>query len=130
MAADTIPHRLQKRGKERPDQPASWAKAAGSWVPTTWRVYADQVRQAGKALIGAGLGKGSTVTVLGFNRPEWVILDVACMSIGGAPAGIYTTCSPEETQYIIHHAEAPICLVESHAQWEKVKAKRAELPLL
>src|SRR5690349_21271142 len=130
MAADTIPHRLQKRGKTSGERPAYYAKSGGQWVPTSWRVYADQVKQAGKALIAAGLGKGSTVAILGFNKPEWIILDCACMSIGGAPAGIYTTCSPEEVQYIIHHAESPVVLVESHAQWEKVKAKRAELPLL
>src|SRR5688500_3008118 len=130
MAADTIPLRLQKRGKTHPDHAAYHAKASGQWVPTTWRVYADQVKQAGKAMIAAGLGKGSTVAILGFNRPEWVILDCACMSIGGAPAGIYTTCSPEETQYIIHHAESPVVLVESHDQWKKVQQKLSELPLL
>ena len=66
----------------------------------------------------------------GFNRPEWVIFDHAAMMAGGAPAGIYTTCSPEEVQYIVHHSEAHVVLVENAAQLAKVEAKRAELPLL
>jgi long-chain acyl-CoA synthetase len=46
------------------------------------------------------------------------------------PAGIYTTCSPDEVQYIVHHAEALVVLVEDAAQLAKVKARRAQLPLL
>src|SRR6185312_3913899 len=52
------------------------------------------------------------------------------MMAGGAPAGIYTTCSAEEVQYIIHHSESRVVLVENADQLAKVKAKRAELPLL
>ncbi len=50
--------------------------------------------------------------------------------MGGAPAGIYTTCSPNEVQYIIEHAEAPVILVENVEQWEKVNQERDNLPAL
>jgi long-chain acyl-CoA synthetase len=77
-----------------------------------------------------GFGPGQHVTLLGFNRPEWVILDVACMAVGGAPAGIYATSSPEEIQYITHHAEAPLVLVENKTQLDKVMSVRSQLPHL
>src|SRR5262249_20909950 len=67
---------------------------------------------------------------LGYNRPEWVILCHAAMMTGGAAAGIYTTCSPDEVQYIIHHSEAHIVLVEDAGQLAKVTARRDQLPLL
>jgi long-chain acyl-CoA synthetase len=70
------------------------------------------------------------VSILGFNRPEWVIFDVACMAIGGAAAGIYTTCSPSEVRYIIDHAEARVVLVENASQFEKVARERANMPRL
>jgi long-chain acyl-CoA synthetase len=76
-----------------------------------------------------GFARGGKVAILGFNRPEWVILDQAAMMAGGAPAGIYTTCSPDEVQYIVHHSEALLVLVENEHQLAKVKAKRADLPL-
>ena len=60
-----------------------------------------------------GFEPGQTACILGFNRPEWAILDLAAMGVGGAPAGIYTTCSPVEVRYIVAHAEAPIILVEN-----------------
>ena len=70
-----------------------------------------------------GLEPGQPVAVLGFNRPEWVIFDVAAMAAGGAPAGIYTT-SPDEVAYVLNHSEAPVVLVENEHQWKKIEAPR------
>jgi long-chain acyl-CoA synthetase len=127
---DTIPRRVLRQAVERPSTIAYQAKVDGRWQPTTWRTYAEQIRTAARALIALGLPAGGKVSILGFNRPEWVILDHAAMMAGGVPAGIYTTCSAEEVQYIIHHSESRIVLVENADQLAKVKAKRAELPLL
>src|SRR5690606_31964877 len=69
-----------------------------------------------------------TVSILGFNRPEWVIMDVAAMAVGGAAAGVYTTCSAPEVQYIVDHAESLVVLVENEHQFEKVQSQRASLP--
>jgi long-chain acyl-CoA synthetase len=117
-------------GRERPSTIAYQAKVNGRWQPTTWNTYVDQIRSAARAMIALGLPRGGKVTILGFNRPEWVIFDHAAMMAGGVPAGIYTTCSAEEVQYIIHHSESLLVLVENAEQLAKVKARRAELPLL
>ncbi|MBA3503227.1 MAG: long-chain fatty acid--CoA ligase, partial [Deltaproteobacteria bacterium] len=127
---DSIPHRLLGQAQTRPNAIAYQAKVNGRWQPTTWKGFVDQVRLAARALIAQGFPRGGKVAILGFNRPEWVILDHAAMMAGGAPAGIYTTCSPEEVQYIVHHSEALVVLVEDAAQLAKVKAKREQLPLL
>ena len=83
-----------------------------------------------RALIALGLQPGQNVCILGFNRPEWIVFDLAAMAVGAAPAGIYTTSSPAEVQYIVDHAEAPVILLEDAAQWEKVKKIRDQLPHL
>jgi len=127
---DLIPHRLLRQAAERPSSIAYQHKVNGRWQPTTWRTFADQVRAAARALIALGFQRGSKVAILGFNRPEWVILDHAAMMAGGAAAGIYTTCSPDEVQYIVHHSESLVVLVEDAAQLAKVKARRDQLPLL
>jgi len=128
--ADSIPHRLLEQAKNRPHAAAYHVRERGIWRATSWRTYSKQVTQAGRALIALGFEPDQKVCILGFNRPEWVIADVACMGAGGAPAGIYTTCSPEEVQYIAHHAEAPVVFVENEAQWKKVEAERGNLPHL
>ncbi|HSG78858.1 MAG TPA: AMP-binding protein, partial [Acidimicrobiia bacterium] len=130
MAADTIPARLLRRAEQMPGRTAYLEKVDGAYVPTSWGEYADQVRLAAKALIALGFQPGQITTILGFNRSEWTILDLATMCVGGAPAGIYATNSPEEVHYIIHHAEAPLILVENDAQLAKVLEVRDRLPAL
>jgi long-chain acyl-CoA synthetase len=130
MPADTIPQRLFDRASIAPASPAYYAKEGGAWVPTSFAVYADQVKRAGKALMALGVGPGSGVAILGANRPEWVVFDLACMAIGGAPAGIYATSSPVEVRYVVNHTEAQVVLVDTDLQWQKVRAERANLPNL
>jgi long-chain acyl-CoA synthetase len=129
-APDTIPQRLLQQAAKAPSAIAYQTKVDGRWQPTTWQTYVDQVRTAARALIALGFPRGGKVAILGFNRPEWVIFDHAAMMAGGAAAGIYTTCSPDEVQYIVHHSEAHAVLVEDAAQLAKVMARRDNLPLL
>jgi long-chain acyl-CoA synthetase len=128
--ADTIPSRLVDQARRRPGSPALYSKVDGEYRPIGWADYAGEVRRAGKALIAHGFEPGGHVAILGFNRAEWMILDLACMSVGGAPAGIYATSSAEEVRFIADHAEVPVILVENKAQLEKVLAVRDDLPHL
>ena len=130
MAVDTIPYRLFQQAKTRPDAPAYYRKVAGTYRATSYREYAAQVKRAARALISLGLPVGGTTVILGYNRPEWAIMDLATMSAGGAPAGIYTTCSASEVRYITHHVEARVALVENTRQWEKIEKEIDNLPLL
>ncbi|HEY6179470.1 MAG TPA: long-chain fatty acid--CoA ligase [Kofleriaceae bacterium] len=127
---ETISHRLLQQAASNPSKIAYQVKLDGRWQPTTWKTFADQVRTAARALIALGFPAGGKIAILGFNRPEWVILDHAAMMAGGAAAGIYTTCSPDEVQYIIHHSEAHAVIVEDAGQLAKVAARRDKLPLL
>ena len=127
MGFETIPRKVLNGG-ELGGAPAYHVKEQdGTWRQVSWRQYADEVRQAAKALIGLGVEPGQPVAILGFNRPEWVIFDVAAMAVGGAPAGIYTTSSPDEVAYILNHSEAPVVLVENEHQWQKIEATRDAL---
>src|SRR5687768_14725715 len=104
MPVDTIPARFLAQS-QRGDAPAYYVRKGDAWTATSWADYVAEVRRAARALIALGAKPGHTVCVLGWNRPEWVVLDLASMCAGGAPAGIYTTCSPAEVQYIVGHAE-------------------------
>lgn len=128
--SDTIPKRLFDQAKRAPERPAYLVKTGGIWRTTSWSSHAAEVTQAARALIALGFQQGQHVCILGFNRPEWVVMDLATMAAGGAPAGIYTTSSPEEVKYIANHCEAPLILVENEAQAKKVFAVRSELPHL
>jgi long-chain acyl-CoA synthetase len=127
---DSIPRRLFNQADRRPDAPAHHTKKGGVYRPKSYRELANEVKRLGKAFIALDQKPGFSVCILGFNRTEWVAFDLAAMCVGGVPAGIYTTCSAEEVQYIIHHAESQVVLLENKAQFDKVEKKLAELPLL
>ena len=128
MTVDTILHRLHENGRSRANAPAYYVRTKDHWVPTTWKEYLDEVRQAAKALASLGFERGQGVCILGFNRPEWTIFDLAGLLAGGHATGIYTSNSPAEVQYIVHHSEAPFVLVENESQWQKINEIRDQLP--
>ena len=130
MTADTIPARLLAQARLRPHATAYCAKVNGAWRATRWRDHVQEVRRAARALLALGVGPGGTVAILGFNRPEWAVMDLAAMCVGAAPAGIYTTASAEEVEYIVAHAGAAVALVEDRPQWEKIARVRGSLPAL
>ena len=130
MPIDSIPSRFLEQARIRPDAPAYYVRKDGGWLPTSWRDYVSETRKAARALKTLGVKSGGSVCILGFNRPEWVITDIATMLIGGAPAGIYTTCSPTEVAYIVNHAEAKVIVVEDEEQLDKIRAEKTNLSKL
>ncbi len=127
MATDTIIHRLINNGRVRPNAPAYFVKSDNVWTPTSWHEFVTQVRQAAAALIALSLEPGGGVCILGFNRPEWVIFNLASMWAGGHAAGIYASNSPSEVQYVIDDSEASIILLENNKQWQKVLQVRDQI---
>ncbi|MCB9667858.1 MAG: AMP-binding protein [Alphaproteobacteria bacterium] len=125
---DSIPARLAKQAEVLGDRPALYSRIDGQWRPTSWKQYHERVLKAAKALVALGLQPGDTTAILGFNTEEWVVFDLATMMMGGACAGIYTTCSPTEVQYIVSHSEAKVVLVENAHQWGKINEERERLP--
>lgn len=128
MPTDTIPARLLRHARELPTSAAWHTRAPDGWRARTWADVATEVRCAARAMIALGLNPGDPVSILGFNRPEWVCFHVAAMMAGGVPAGIYTTGSPAEVAYVIRHSASRLVLVENAAQLAKVQAERATLP--
>ena len=129
--SDTIPRRFLEQAHLRPNAPAYAEKVGGQWKQSSWADYTAQVKLAARALLSLGLAaERGGVAIIGFNRPEWTILNMASMCVGGAPAGIYTTSSPDELAYVVDHCGAQLLLVEDLSQWAKVVAAREKMPQL
>ena len=126
----TVMEIFEQTAKKNADRPALRYKQGGSWKTTSWADYRKQVRGAAKSMIKLGLEPKKGVSIIGFNCPQWVIADIAAIYAGAAPAGIYTTNSPEQCQYVAHHSDSQIVVVENREQLEKFKAVRDQLPEL
>ncbi|MEW6479367.1 MAG: long-chain fatty acid--CoA ligase [Pseudomonadota bacterium] len=122
------PARFLVTARERGADPAYYMRDEAGWQPTSWQDYAAQVQQAARALVALGVQPGQAVCILGFNRPDWVIMDLAAMMVGAVAAGIYWTSAPGEVEYIIRHSGGAILLAEDDTQWAKVQESRSRLP--
>jgi long-subunit acyl-CoA synthetase (AMP-forming) len=128
--ARTVIQVLDETAKRYPTRSAMKVKRDGIWRTTTWAEYRDRARLVGRALIELGLPAGKGVSIIGFNSPEWVLADVGAILAGGMPAGVYTTSSPEQCQYIAHHSESAVVFTEDAKQTAKFLQVRARLPHL
>jgi long-subunit acyl-CoA synthetase (AMP-forming) len=112
------------------DRPAMKAKRDGQWHSTSWREYREQARRVARGFIKLGLRRGDGVSIIGFNRPEWVLADIGAILAGGVPAGIYTTSTAEQCHFITDHADCSIAVAENALHLAKLKAVRPRLPKL
>jgi long-chain acyl-CoA synthetase len=126
----TMVHVLHERASQLGDRPALWTKREGTYVPTSWRQYAQRVKQLALALHELGFGPGDALAIMSFNREEWLVADLAAMALGGTAVGVYTTSSPEQIQYIVGHCAAKVFLVEGAAYLRTALALRPSLPAL
>lgn len=81
-------------------------------------------------MIALGCHKFDCVNILGFNSPYWFFANFGSIAAGCVPAGIYTTNQPEACQYITHHSNAKVVVVDGVKQLEKYYAIAASLPTL
>ena len=85
----------------------------------TWQNFYDRSFLFARSLVAKGFQPFSSVNMIGFNSPEWVIADVGCMMAQGLAAGIYATNNAEACQYVSKHSKAEFILVEGAAQLNK-----------
>ena len=130
MAATTIIERFHERVGEHPDRVALRYKSSGEWKDITWRQYGDKVKGTAKSLLSLGYEHGDKIALLSGNRPEWHIVDVGSMALGGATAAVYTTNSPEQVAYIVDHSDAKVAFVDTTEQLEKILKVRSDVPNL
>ena len=128
--ADTVIAALQATARAHPTRTAYARKKGGVWRETGWAEYDDLVRRTARGLMALGVGPGRNVAILSSNRPEWFLASLGAIATGGVPAGIYTTSSPEQCEYIAHHCEAAVVVVESPAHLATFLECRARLPHL
>ncbi len=124
----TLMEEFKKTADQFAEKPAMKTKVNGQWEETTWKAYYQQVRTTARAFMALGLEKGKSVSILGYNCPQWYISNLAAIFAGGIPSGIYTTNSPEHCQYIAEHSEANIIVVENAEQLAKIMKVRDQLP--
>jgi fatty-acyl-CoA synthase len=78
----------------------------------TYAELQGEVRAAGKALLAAGVTKGSKVALLLGNRPEFVVAAYGAALAGAVVVPVSTLAAAAERDYILAHSDASILITQ------------------
>jgi long-chain acyl-CoA synthetase len=117
----TFPQLLRRLAETHGDsRTALQEKRYGIWQAVSWAAYHQRVRDFAHGLADLGVRAGEVVAVLGDNRPEWLISELAAQSLGAAVVGIYPTSVGEEIVHILTHAQVRVVVAEDQEQVDKL----------
>jgi long-chain acyl-CoA synthetase len=127
---ETIPQCLAEKAGTIPDQIAVREKKFGIWQQLTWAKLLEQVKAFSLGLLELGFGHGDKLAIIGDNRPEWIMAEVAAQALGGISVGTYQDSLPKEIAYVLAHCDAKFVVVEDQEQVDKLLEIEPEIPLI
>ena len=113
------------------------AKIKNAWEPISTAETIAMVNRLSAGLIKIGIGgndmtvdKQDKVALISRNRPEWLMLDMACQQIGAILCPIYPTTNVNELEFIFNDAEIKIAFVSGNDILQKVNDIKFKVPSL
>ena len=92
--------------------------------------FFDRIRDQSLGLGGLGVTAGDRVAILSDSRPEWVMADLAILTLGGVTVPIYPTLPASQVRYILNDSEAVVIVAADAEQAAKVREVWSDLPNL
>jgi long-chain acyl-CoA synthetase len=126
----TITEAYLRRLKADPDKVGFRYKKNGEWKDVTFSQHFETVRRLSCGLMHLGFKKGDRANILAATSIAWSQFDLAILCAGGITVPIYPTNTPEDTQYIINHAETTFLFVDDFKNLQKIVAIGKDCPKL
>lgn len=125
--AETLPQFLIEHARQTPNKYAMRERNYGIWQAITWGQYLEHVKHFCLGMVSLGLQPEEAIAIIGDNRPEWVIAELAAQSAGAKSIGLYQDSGVKEIIYIILHADVSFIIVEDQEQVDKILEMWSEL---
>jgi long-chain acyl-CoA synthetase len=126
----TLPQLLKRNAETIPDRPALREKDRGIWQTWTWSQYWQHVRDFAAGLAAMGFHRGDKLSVIGDNRPQLYVAQLAAQSLGGIAVPVYQDGIASELAYVLAHAEVSVIVAEDQEQIDKILSIADKLPRL
>jgi long-chain acyl-CoA synthetase len=127
---DTLPKLLVRNAEENPSAPGIREKTRGVWQTFSWAEYRDYVRDLALGLAALGFKRGDKLSVVGDNRPQLYVAQLATQALGGMSVPVYQDSIASELVYVLNHAETSIIVAEDQEQVDKALSLKNQLPHL
>jgi long-chain acyl-CoA synthetase len=113
------------------------AKENGRWTSYSTQTVIDSVNQLSAGLLKLGLSGNNMnveqqdkIAIISKNRPEWLMLDLACQQIGVLLCPIYPTTGVRELEFIFNDAEIKYVFISGNEILERVNSIKDKTPAL
>ncbi len=127
---DTLPKLLSLHARDHGGEVAMREKDFGIWHEYSWADVHARVRAFTLGLIKLGVERGHVVALLGDNRPDWVMGEIAAHAMGAMSLGVYRDAMDEEVAYLITYADVHVIFAEDEEQVDKLLNLGERLPTL
>jgi len=128
---ETIPKMLQEIQQKYPDTEMQLSKdGLGTFIPTLYKDFYQEVLILAAGLIDLGVKRGDHIGLISDNRKEWLITDLAILSLGAADVPRGRDAMPYEVEFILGYSECRIAFAENKEQLDKILALKKKLPVL
>lgn len=125
--AFTVPQLYAERAHRYPKSIAVEKRTAfGGWQEVTIEELLSDVERIACGLIGLGVEPQDRIAILAANSFEWMLLDLAIMSVGGVTVPIYESDSAAQIRHILADADVHHVFTETLQQAELVSSVAGE----
>ena len=119
--AGTLDGLFFQRVRRSPDRVAyRFHDRNAGWQQLTWHALGEAVARWRAALAAEPLAAGDRVAMLLRNCPEWVMFDLAAMSLGLVTVPLYTDDRADNAAYILQDAAVKVLLVQDAGRWKRL----------
>ena len=81
-------------------------KIHDKWIGLSYGEVAQQIRDIAAGLVARGINRGDRVVIVAENRLEWVIADLAIMTIGGISVPAFVSNTEDDHYHILEDSSA------------------------
>lgn len=117
----TLPAVIYEGLKLYPEGVFASTKRNGVWQDTDVAAFKKLVRNFAMGLYELGVRPGDKVSIHSENSAEWLVCDIATLSIGVTNVPIYTTQPGEQITYILDNSDTVVHIVSNDALFADTK---------
>ena len=109
---------LNTNSAKFPRKSAIGFKKKEKWTEMTWPEFRRMIFKTANSLQNSGISAGDKVAIFSDNSAEWIVFDLAILSLGAITVPIYSTNNKEQAEYILAESECKIILVGNQEQYD------------
>lgn len=120
MECQNLMQRIVEAANVWPERPAQRFWNGQEWQRRSYRELVDTVQDMARGLRLRGVQAGDRVGLISSTRQEWVLADLAILTLDAVTVPIYPSVPPDQVAYIVEDAGIRLVIAENDRQASKI----------